>query len=85
MWNTVTFWVTQNMTTIPDRGILASSLPLAFQEMYQCEAVVEIVASYLVGKKSVRQERHFPCCAIFFTEWKKNYFVFMMLHLYLKI
>lgn len=52
------------MTTNTGKGILASSLPLAFQEMYQCEATIEIIASYLVGEKLVRQEGHFPYRAI---------------------
>lgn len=70
MWNTVIFWVTQNMTTNRGKSILR--LPLAFQEMYQCEVIIEMIASYLVGEKLVRQEGRFPCGAIIFIEQKKK-------------
>lgn len=73
------------MTTNRGKSILASRLPLAFQEMYQCEVIIEMIASYLVGEKLVRQEGRFPCGAIIFTEQKKKKFDFMTLHLYLNI
>lgn len=66
------------MTTARGKAVLASSPPLTLQEMHQSEVINEIIASYLVGEGLVRQEEHFPCGAIIFTEQHKNYIHFMI-------
>lgn len=64
------------MTTARGKAVLESSPPLTLQEMHQSEVINEIIASYLVGEGLVRQEEHFPCGAIIFTEQHKNYIHF---------
>lgn len=47
--------------------------------MHQSEVINEIIASYLVGERLVRQKEHFPCGAIIFTEQHKICICFMTL------